>query len=214
MSKPTFIFDLDGVITKTENYHFLAWKETCKELGYDLSISENEQLKGVGRKESLEKIINWSNITLKPEEFETILIKKNNLYLEYISQINSKNILSGVKGFLISAKSKNHLIALYSASKNAKHILNKLEIFGFFDVIIDGNEVINSKPHPEGFIMAANLTNTLPENCVVFEDSIAGVEGANSINMYTIGIGDKKGLKNANKVYQNFNQFSLKEFTE
>ena len=214
MSKPTFIFDLDGVITKTENYHFLAWKETCKELGYDLSISENEQLKGVGRKESLEKIINWSNITLKPEEFETILIKKNNLYLEYISQINSKNILSGVKGFLISAKSKNHLIALYSASKNAKHILNKLEIFGFFDVIIDGNEVINSKPHPEGFIMAANLTNTLPENCVVFEDSIAGVEGANSINMYTIGIGDKKDLKNANKVYQNFNQFSLKEFTE
>jgi len=214
MSKPTFIFDLDGVITKTENYHFLAWKETCKELGYDLSISENEQLKGVGRKESLEKIINWSNITLKPEEFETILIKKNNLYLEYISQINSKNIFSGVKEFLISAKSKNHLIALYSASKNAKHILNKLEIFGFFDVIIDGNDVINSKPHPEGFIMAANLTNTLPENCVVFEDSIAGVEGANSINMYTIGIGDKKDLKNANKVYQNFNQFSLKEFTE
>ena len=214
MSKPTFIFDLDGVITKTENYHFLAWKETCKELGYDLSISENEQLKGVGRKESLEKIINWSNITLKPEEFETILIKKNNLYLEYISQINSKNIFSGVKEFLISAKSKNHLIALYSASKNAKHILNKLEIFGFFDVIIDGNDVINSKPHPEGYIMAANLTNTLPENCVVFEDSIAGVEGANSINMYTIGIGDKNTLKNANKVYQNFNQFSLKEFTE
>lgn len=214
MSKPTFIFDLDGVITKTENYHFLAWKETCKEFGYNLSVSENEKLKGIGRKESLEKIIKWSNITLKPEEFETILIKKNNLYLEYISQINSKNILSGVKGFLISAKSKNHLIALYSASKNAKHILNKLEIFGFFDVIIDGNDVINSKPHPEGFIMAANLTNTLPENCVVFEDSIAGVEGANSINMCTIGIGDKKGLKNANKVYQNFNQFSLKEFTE
>ena len=214
MSKPTFIFDLDGVITKTENYHFLAWKETCKEFGYNLSVSENEKLKGIGRKESLEKIIKWSNITLKPEEFETILIKKNNLYLEYISQINSKNILSGVKGFLISAKSKNHLIALYSASKNAKHILNKLEIFGFFDVIVDGNDVINSKPHPEGYIMAANLTNTLPENCVVFEDSTAGVEGANSINMYTIGIGDKNTLKNANKVYQNFNQFSLKEFTE
>ena len=81
-------------------------------------------------------------------------------------------------------------------------------------MIIDGNDVINSKPHPEGFIMVANLTNTLPENCVVFEDSIAGVEGANSINMYTIGIGDKNTLKNANKVYQNFNQFSLKEFTE
>ena len=175
MSKPTFIFDLDGVITKTENYHFLAWKETCKELGYDLSISENEQLKGVGRKESLEKIINWSNITLKPEEFETILIKKNNLYLENISQINSQDILVGVQEFLINAKKENH---------------------------------------PEGYIMAANLTNTLPENCVVFEDSIAGVEGANSINMYTIGIGDKKDLKNANKVYQNFNQFSLKEFTE
>ena len=108
--------------------------------------------------------------------------------------------------------------------KHARHNLQSLDGerlgdvvrlgFGFFDVIIDGNDVINSKPHPEGFIMAANLTNTLPENCVVFEDSIAGVEGANSINMYTIGIGDKKGLKNANKVYQNFNQFSLKEFTE
>ena len=177
-------------------------------------FQKTKSLRESERKESLEKIIKWSNITLKPEEFETILIKKNNLYLEKISQINSQDILVGVQEFLINAKKENHLIALYSASKNAKHILNKLEIFGFFDVIIDGNDVINSKPHPEGFIMAANLTNTLPENCVVFEDSVAGIEGANSINMYTIGIGDKNILKNANKVYQNFNQFSLKEFTE
>ena len=132
MSKPTFIFDLDGVITKTENYHFLAWKETCKEFGYNLSISENEKLKGIGRKESLEKIIKWSNITLKPEEFETILIKKNNLYLEYISQINSKNILSGVKGFLISAKSKKSLNSIIFCKQKCKAHTKQIRNIWFF----------------------------------------------------------------------------------
>ena len=213
MKKTTFIFDLDGVITNTENSHFLAWKETCKKLDYNLSLAENEKLKGVGRKECLQKILKWSKLTLNSEEFESILNKKNKLYLNYISRINSKNILSGVKNFLVTAKNKNHIIALYSSSKNAKFILKKLEIFEIFDVIIDGNDVINSKPHPEGFIKAANLTNTLPENCIVFEDSIAGIDGANSINMYTIGIGEKKILHSANKVYKSFNQISLQEFT-
>jgi beta-phosphoglucomutase len=186
---------------------------TCKKLNYNLSLAENEKLKGVGRKECLQKILKWSKLTLNSEEFESILNKKNKLYLNYISKINSKNILSGVKNFLVTAKNKNHIIALYSSSKNAKFILKKLEIFEIFDVIIDGNDVINSKPHPEGFIKAANLTNTLPENCIVFEDSIAGIDGANSINMYTIGIGEKKILHSANKVYKSFNQISLQEFT-
>ena len=148
MKKTTFIFDLDGVITNTENSHFLAWKETCKKLDYNLSLAENEKLKGVGRKECLQKILKWSKLTLNSEEFESILNKKNKLYLNYISKINSKNILSGVKNFLVTAKNKNHIIALYSSSKNAKFILKKLEIFEIFDVIIDGNDVINSKPHP------------------------------------------------------------------
>jgi beta-phosphoglucomutase len=209
---PTFIFDLDGVITNTEDYHFDAWKSICMKLNYDLSLEKNEELKGVSRSECLDKILKWANLSLDSKEFNKLLHTKNELYLKKISNINSSNIINGVYDFIQNAKQEKHSIALYSSSKNAKFILNKLNLYSYFDAIVDGNSVKASKPDPEGFILASKLTKSNPEDCVVFEDSEAGIIAGNKINMTTIGIGISNKLNVANKVYKNFDEINLKEF--
>ena len=209
---PTFIFDLDGVITNTEDYHFDAWKSICIKLNYDLSTEKNEELKGVSRSECLEKILKWANQSLDSKEFKKLLNTKNELYLKKISNIDSSNIIEGVDDFIKKAKHRNHTIALYSSSKNAKFILRKLNLYSYFDAIVDGNSVKASKPDPEGFILASKLTKSNPEDCVVFEDSEAGIIAGNKINMTTIGIGVSNKLEIADKVYKRFEEIKLKEF--
>lgn len=209
---PTFIFDLDGVITNTEDYHFDAWKSICIKLNYDLSPEKNEELKGVSRSECLEKILKWANQSLDSKEFKKLLNTKNELYLKKISNIDSSNIIEGVDDFIKKAKHRNHTVALYSSSKNARFILRKLNLYSYFDAIVDGNSVKASKPDPEGFILASKLTKSNPEDCIVFEDSEAGIIAGNKINMTTIGIGISNKLNIANKVYKNFEEINLKEF--
>lgn len=209
---PTFIFDLDGVITNTEDYHFDAWKSICIKLNYDLSPEKNEELKGVSRSECLEKILKWANQSLDSKEFKKLLNTKNELYLKKISNIDSSNIIEGVDDFIKKAKHRNHTIALYSSSKNAKFILRKLNLYSYFDAIVDGNSVKASKPDPEGFILASKLTKSNPEDCVVFEDSEAGIIAGNKINMTTIGIGVSNKLEIVDKVYKRFEEIKLKEF--
>jgi len=132
--------------------------------------------------------------------------------LEKISKLNSSNIIDGVQDFIKNAKEQNHSVALYSSSKNAKFILNKLNLHGFFDAIVDGNSVRASKPDPEGFIIASKLTNSDPSNCVVFEDSEAGIIAGNEINMTTVGIGNSIKLNVASKVFKNFQEIKFKDF--
>ena len=208
---PTFIFDLDGVITDTGNQHFESWKKVCKSINYNLTYKKNRELKGVSRIKSLKKIENWADLKFTKQKFNELLIQKNKIYLEKISQINNSDIIDGVYDFITNAKKHNHLIALYSSSKNANFILEKLKIKTLFDAIVDGNNVKKSKPNPEGFLLAAELTNTNPLDCVVFEDSQAGITAANLVNMKTIGIGKLNELKDANRVYEKFNQINLQE---
>lgn len=208
---PTFIFDLDGVITDTGNQHFESWKKVCKSINYNLTYKKNRELKGVSRIKSLKKIENWADLKFTKQKFNELLIQKNKIYLEKISKINNSDIIDGVYDFITNAKKHNHLIALYSSSKNANFILEKLKIKTLFDAIVDGNNVKKSKPDPEGFLIAAELTNTNPLDCVVFEDSQAGITAANLVNMKTIGIGKLNELKDANRVYEKFNQINLQE---
>ena len=208
---PTFIFDLDGVITDTGNQHFESWKKVCKSINYNLTYKKNRELKGVSRIKSLKKIGNWADLKFTKQKFNELLIQKNKIYLEKISKINNSDIIDGVYDFITNAKKHNHLIALYSSSKNANFILEKLKIKTLFDAIVDGNNVKKSKPNPEGFLLAAELTNTNPLDCVVFEDSQAGITAANLVNMKTIGIGKLNELKDANRVYEKFNQINLQE---
>ena len=206
-----FIFDLDGVITETSEYHYLAWKTVCKKIGYDLTRKKNEELKGVNRKKCLDMIMEWGNIRLSEKEIESLLETKNNIYKDYIKDLNENDVCEGVLNFINDAIKNNIKIALYSASRNAKRILCQLKIIDLFTVIIDGNNVSNAKPDPEGFKIAADLTKTNTKDCVVFEDSISGIEGANKLNMYTVGIGSRDVLKNADVVYKGFKNLKIKD---
>jgi beta-phosphoglucomutase len=206
-----FIFDLDGVITETSEYHFMAWKTVCKKIGYDLTRKKNEELKGVNRNKCLDMIMEWAKIRLSEKEIESLLEAKNNIYKDYIKDLNENDVCEGVLNFINDAIKNNIKIALYSASRNAKRILCQLKIIDLFSVIIDGNNVSNAKPDPEGFKIAADLTKTNTKDCVVFEDSISGIEGANKLNMYTVGIGSRDVLKNADVVYKGFKNLKIKD---
>lgn len=213
MKKKCFIFDLDGVIVDTAKYHYLAWKSIAKNFGINFTSEQNEELKGISRKKSLEKIIKWGNISLSKAEFQNAMNSKNKKYLEYISKIGSSEILPEADRVLKFLIAKNQIISLGSASKNARAILKKLKLLKYFDFIVDGNDVTTAKPSPEIFLKSAKLSQCDPSDCFVFEDSKAGIMAANNANMTSIGMGDKNILKNASFNFENFkvvsNQFLL-----
>ncbi|MHA8091797.1 beta-phosphoglucomutase [Aquirufa regiilacus] len=198
------LFDLDGVLVDTAIYHFQAWKNLGKQFGYELTEEQNEQLKGVSRVESLNKILDWANYTATQEEKSVWLIEKNEDYLRLISSMNPSEILPGVLSFLEQIKALGYKIALGSASKNAEIILDKTGLTPWFDLIIDGNKVSKSKPDPEVFLKGAEGLGIAPEECIVFEDAQAGVEAAKAGNMKAIGIGESETLFLADKIIPNF----------
>lgn len=208
MQEKTFIFDLDGVIVDTAKYHFLAWKKIANNLGIDFTHQHNELLKGVSRVRSLEIILELGNIQISEDNFEEILIQKNEDYLKYIDKMDASEILEGVLEKLNFIKNQGSKIVLGSASKNARPILEKTNLLHFFDAIIDGNDVSKAKPNPEVFLIGAAKTNSSPENCIVFEDSVAGIEAANRAGMTSIGIGDKAVLNHAKYVFKDFTEIS------
>lgn len=213
MTKKGFIFDLDGVIVDTAKYHFLAWKKLANDLDLDFTKAQNEHLKGVSREKSLEKILSWGNETISEEKFKKLMAKKNDDYLSHIEKMDETEILPDVTKILDYLIKENQTIALGSASKNAKTILEKVNLLEKFDAIVDGNDVTKGKPNPEVFLSASKLLNINPENCIVFEDAVAGIQAANAANMISIGIGDETVLNEADYVFKDFTEIS-DEFIE
>lgn len=198
------LFDLDGVIVDTANYHFLAWRKIASNFGFELSKENNEKLKGVSRTKCLNIILELSNFDLNENSFNYYLKKKNEIYLDYIKNINSENILPGILKTLNYLKEKNIMIGIGSASKNARFIIEKLKIGPFFDVIVDGNQIVNSKPDPEVFLKGSKALGVLPENCVVFEDSDSGIQAAKAAKMTAIAIGTPDKFSNYDFCFTNF----------
>lgn len=209
MNNKTFIFDLDGVIVDTAKYHFLAWQKLANELGITFTHEDNEQLKGVSRVASLDLILKWGEKIISQVEKEKFLIQKNEDYLSYIENIDSSEILPGVMKVLEYLKKNNQNIVLGSASKNARPILEKTGILHFFDAIVDGNDVSKAKPDPEVFLLGAKNVNANQKDCIVFEDSVAGVQAANIAGMKSIGIGDKNTLHEAKFIFKDFDEISM-----
>ncbi len=212
MKNIAFIFDLDGVIVDTAHQHFLAWSKIAQSLDYSLSLKKNEALKGISRIESLKKIVRWSGQTISDDKFRALAHEKNEYYLALIKNISAKNILPGVTSFIRQAHSKGHPIALGSASKNAPLILNKTGLAPYFGAVIDGNSVTKAKPNPEVFLKAAESLGVAPENCVVFEDSEAGLEAAKSAKMTAVGIGQDHLKRITKLVFETFEQITYNEF--
>jgi beta-phosphoglucomutase len=204
MAKKAFIFDLDGVIVDTAKYHYLAWKKIASELGIEFTHEHNELLKGVSRVRSLDIILGLGNVDASQEQKDQWLIQKNEEYLSYLVDMDQSEILPGVMTVLEFLKANHQPIALGSASKNARPILEKTGILSYFDAIVDGNDVSNAKPDPEVFLQAAQKLGISNENSIVFEDSVAGIQAANIAAMTSIGIGEANILNEAKFNFQDF----------
>jgi beta-phosphoglucomutase len=213
MNIKAFIFDLDGVIVDTAKYHFIAWQKIATEIGIEFTLENNEQLKGVSRVRSLELILELGKVEASQEDKNKWLLQKNENYLSYLVDMDEGELLPGILPILKYLKENNQKIALGSASKNARPILEKTGILHYFDAIVDGNDVSNAKPDPEVFLQAAKLVGISNENSIVFEDSVAGIQAANTAKMTSIGIGENKILFEADFIFEDFTEID-KDFIE
>lgn len=195
------IFDLDGVIVDTAKYHYLAWKELAECLKIEFTPQDNERLKGVSRMESLNILLEIGGMTCSQQEKERLAAIKNERYIQYIQQLKPSDILDGALEFLQAMKRQNIKTALASASKNARMILQGLNLEQYFDAVADGTVATKAKPDPEVFLIAAQLLGEEPSSCIGFEDSFAGIEAIKAAGMKAVGLGDAKILYNADIVF-------------
>ncbi len=182
-----FIFDLDGVLTDTAEYHYRAWKRLAAEEGLSFTREDNEHLRGVSRRASLELILKGRSIT--EEKMQEFMERKNSYYGEFLKTLTEKDLLPGALSLLRELQAKKYRLALASASKNAPTVVKRLGIVSYFEVIADGNSVEKTKPAPDLFFYVAGKLGVLPEACLVVEDAEAGIAAAQAAGMATIGIG-------------------------
>ena len=189
MSIKAVIFDLDGVVVSTDDYHYRAWKVMADEEGIYFDKTINERLRGVSRMESLEIILEKADKEYINEEKIQMAEKKNSLYRELLNELTPTDILPGVMKVLEDLKAKNIKIAIGSSSKNTPMILDKIGLKDYFDAVADGNDIKNSKPDPEVFLLAARKVGMEAKECLVVEDADAGVEAALAGNMKVLAVG-------------------------
>jgi beta-phosphoglucomutase len=205
------LFDLDGVITDTAEYHYLAWKELARQIGVDFNRAFNEQLKGISRLESLEKILVYGG---KEEQYserekEELATQKNEHYVQLIKNITSNDILPGITEFLQALRNRGIKTAIASASKNADAVLDGLKLTHYFDAIADASAVKKGKPDPEIFLLAAELVHANPIYCIGIEDSHAGIAAIKGANMFAVGIGSKEILAGADLIVADTSQLTF-----
>lgn len=205
------IFDLDGVITDTAEYHYLAWKQLGEGLEIPFDRKFNETLKGVSRMDSLERILELGNRQndFTREEKEALATKKNDHYVNLIKNVSTTDILPGIEQFLKALRTFGYKIAMASASKNAFAVTNSLGLNDYFDHIVDAGKVVNSKPDPEVFLKAAEAIGVSPVKCIGVEDAGAGVTAINDAGMYSIAIGTDEGLNHAKIVLASTSELTI-----
>ena len=184
------IFDLDGVICHTDEYHYLAWKSMADSLGVHFDRQVNNRLRGVSRMESLEIILEQYSGKLSPAEKEELAEQKNERYKEFLATMSPADLSAEVKDTLQELRARGYQLAIGSSSKNAKFILQQLGLGSFFDAISDGTNITHSKPDPEVFVKAAQMLRLAPEECLVVEDAVSGAEAGHRGGMQVACVGD------------------------
>jgi len=202
LSRPpihAFVFDLDGVITDTAEYHYLAWQRLCDEEGLSFSRADNDTLRGLSRRDSLLKILKGA--AMPEERMEQLMTRKNDYYRDFLRKITPTDLLPGVGEFLRAARKKGIHLGLASASKNAKDVIENLQVSDFFEAVGDGYSVVNSKPAPDLFVWVAGRLGVPPAEVVIFEDAEAGVEAAHAAGMRVVGLGPIERVGKADILY-------------
>jgi len=205
-----FIFDLDGVITDTAEYHYLAWKRLADELGWSFDREVNERLRGVSRMDSICIIQQHNGAVLSEEELTTWANKKNEIYVESLDGVTPEDYLPGAKELLEDLRHEGFKMALGSASKNAQTVLDRLGASVYFDVVGDGNSVKRSKPAPDIFLFAATGLGLEPGQCIVFEDAESGIDAAREGGFVSVGIGPEARVGHADLRFDSMADASLK----
>lgn len=190
MQFKAIIFDLDGVICHTDEYHYLAWKAVADQLGIPFDRTINNRLRGVSRMESLDIILEKYSGTLSEVEKEELATQKNELYKQYLSRMSTADLSAEVKETLDALRAKGLLLAIGSSSKNTAFILHQIGLEGYFDAVSDGNNIKRSKPDPEVFLKAAEFVNTEPKDCLVIEDAVSGAQAGHRGGMKVAAVGD------------------------
>ena len=206
------IFDLDGVITDTAHYHYLAWKALAESEGVHFDHAFNENLKGVDRMGSLNLILAGSSKTYSMEQKLALAERKNKQYVELIAAMSQADLLPGALDALASVRAAGLKIGLASVSKNAFTVLDRLGIRDRFDYVVDAALIANSKPHPEIFLNAAASLGVAPADCLGVEDAVAGVASIKSAGMFALGVGSPEVLTQADRVIPSLAQFRLADY--
>jgi beta-phosphoglucomutase len=211
--KKGLIFDLDGVITDTAKFHFVAWKNMADSLGISIDEKFNEKLKGISRMDSLNKILakEGKENDFTQEQKDELAAVKNEEYVKLLEGLTNKDVLPGVNDLINQAKEKGMKLAIASASKNAPYILTKLGLIQDFDFIVDPDSLAKSKPDPEIFIKAAQGIGLDVSECIGIEDAQAGVEAIRSANMFALGVTFDGPLTNTNLTVDNLSQVNFEE---
>ena len=209
--KKGLVFDLDGVITDTAKFHYIAWKNMAERLGIIIDEKFNEQLKGISRIESLERILEFGGKAdvYTEEEKEKLAAEKNTEYVELLEELTPADILPGLLSVLDQAEALGMKSSIASASKNAPHILEKLGIKERFAHIVDPNTLIKGKPDPEIFVRAAEAIGIKPEEAIGFEDAQAGIEGIKGANMFAVGVSVGEPLHGADLIINSLEEIDL-----
>ena len=204
-----FIFDLDGVLTDTAEYHYLAWKRLADEENLAFTRKDNEKLRGVSRRASLKLILKGRQVS--EESIVELMDRKNSHYQSSLEDITHKDLLPGSLALLEKLQSMRCKLALASASKNARKVIRQLGIASFFAVIADGHSVEKTKPAPDIFLYTARQLSLPPEACLVVEDAEAGISAARAAGMVTIGIGPPERVRAADYIYPSVAAIRLEE---
>ncbi|EAD2031105.1 beta-phosphoglucomutase [Listeria monocytogenes] len=191
------VFDLDGVITDTAHYHYLAWKKTAESIGIEFDEAFNENLKGVSRIDSLLLILkkDGRENDFTEEQIEALAADKNDFYVSLLKEITPADVLPGIKELIVDLKKQNLKCAIASVSKNARTVLNALEMEQEFDYIVDAAKITKSKPDPEIFVEACRGLGLETSEVVGIEDAQAGIEAINAAGIVSVGVGS--GLRDA-----------------
>lgn len=206
------IFDLDGVITDTAHYHYLAWKALAESESVHFDHAFNENLKGVDRMGSLNLILAGSSNTYSMEQKLALADRKNRQYVELIATMGPNDLLPGALEALAAVRAAGLKIGLASVSKNAFTVLDRLGIRDRFDYVVDAALIANSKPHPEIFLNAAAALGVAPADCFGVEDAVAGVASIKSAGMFALGVGSPEVLTQADRVIASLLEFRLEDY--
>ncbi len=182
-----FLFDLDGVLTDTSEFHFLAWKRLAEDLGIPFTRQENEALRGVSRRESLALLLKGRPVS--ETEATAMMEQKNRYYLELVEKMTPSSLLPGAKEILEELGRLRLKRVIVSVSKNAPLVIERLQLIPLIDGLVDGNAPARSKPFPDLFLLAANKFGLKPTDCLVVEDAAAGIEAAHAAGMLALGLG-------------------------